>query len=166
MCMISRMWWLERCMTVSMLSFLLFMMIRRVLLFLVRMINVTMISCWPLAIIILRFFKCFVIVVPVASVAITCCLFLLLLFLFFKSCCMFNVLPHLGRVGFDIVGTEQGEIYRAKGFQLVDVCLPSLDGIEGGQPGKTIRIKLACLEATLVQNYNRPTERLTPRAEV
>ena len=89
----------------------------------------------PLAITSLRFCNCFVIVVPLAGVAITFDLFLLLLFLLFKSCGMFNVLPHLGRVGFDIVGTEDCEIYRAKGFQLVDVCFPSLDGIEGGQPG-------------------------------
>ena len=63
---------------------------------------------------------------------------------------MFNVLPHLGRVGLDIVGSERGEIYWAKRFQLVDICLPSLDGIEGSQPGKTmIWKKLASLEATL-----------------
>ena len=92
---------------------------------------------WLFVTIILRFCNSYVILCSVAGVAMTFwLLFLLLLMdLFFKSCSKFNVLPHLGRVGFEIVGTEEAEIYWTEGFKLVHVCLPSLNGIECSQPG-------------------------------
>ena len=131
-------------------SFFVFMLMRGVPLINVMWPPVDVIVMWLFVIIVLRFWNSLVILCSIAGVALT---FRLLLFLFFKSCGMFDVLPHLGRVDFDIVGREEAEIYWLERFQLVHVCLPPFDGIECSQPGREWKMGKSWKISSLTLSY-------------